>query len=151
MCKLFLFSHNTQMTSLVTLFLACFDSATNELIYRNAGYNPPLLHTQRGGEELLSWLPPTGAAIGLVEEFQFEAESVNLLPGDVLVLHTDGITEAMDFRGEAFGRERLAELARQGSDLAAQDLVWNVRQRLQVFTQGRPLADDTTLIVCKVN
>lgn len=145
-----LFSHNIQMTSFVTLFLARFDSATNGLTYSNAGHNPPLLHTQRNGEELLSWLPPTGAAIGLVEEFQFEAETVNLLPGDVLVLYTDGITEAMDPQGEEFGRERLAELVRQGSGWTAQELVWNVRQRLQEFTQGQPLADDTTLIVGKV-
>jgi sigma-B regulation protein RsbU (phosphoserine phosphatase) len=146
-----LFSHNIQMVSFVTLFLARFDSATSELTYCNAGHNPPLHRTQRNGEELLSWLPPTGAAIGLVEEFQYGAETVNLLPGDVLLLYTDGITEAMDPRGEAFGRERLAELVRQGPDWTAQELVWNVRHGLQEFTQGRPLADDTTLIVCKVD
>lgn len=146
-----LFSHNIHMTSFVTLFLARFDSQTCDLSYCNAGHNPPLLLTRSYGKELLSWLRPTGAAIGLVEEFEFEAETVNLAPGDLLLLYTDGVTEAMDPQGREFGKDRLAELVRYGSHWSAQELVWNLRQRLEEFTQGQPLADDTTLIVCKVN
>jgi len=146
-----LFSHNIHMTSFVTLFLARFDSQTYELTYCNAGHNPPLLHTRFNGTELLSWLRPTGAAIGLVEEFQFGTETVNLAPGDVLLLYTDGVTEAMNPQGEEFGQGRLAELVRRGSHRSAQELVQNVRYRLQEFTHGQPLADDTTLIVCKVD
>lgn len=146
-----LFSHNVRMTSFVTLFLARFDPRTYELTYCNAGHNPPLLRTQSNGNDLLFWLRPTGAAIGLVEEFQFETETVTLEPGDVLALYTDGIIEAMDPQGEEFGQDRLAELVREGAHWSPQELVWSVRQRLQEFTQGQPFADDTTLIVCKVN
>lgn len=146
-----LFSHNIHMTSFVTLFLARFDPRTYDLTYCNAGHNPPLLRTRSSGKERLSWLRPTGAAIGLVEEFRFGTETVNLVPGDVLVLYTDGITEAMDPQGEEFGQDRLVELVRSGSDWPAQELVQNVRYRLQEFTQGQPFADDITLIVCKVN
>ncbi len=146
-----LFSHNIHMTSFVTLFLARFDSQTHDLTYCNAGHNPPLLRTRSNGQELLSWLSPTGAAIGLAEEFQFGTETVNLAPGDVLVLYTDGIIEAMNPKGEDFGQERLAELVRNGADWSAQELVWNVRTQLQEFTQGQPLADDTTIIVCRIN
>ena len=146
-----LFSHNIHMTSFVTLFLAHFDPQTYVLTYCSAGHNPPLLYSRSSGKEQISWLRPTGAAIGLVEEFQFGAETVNLVPGDILVLYTDGITEAMDPQGEEFGQGRLAELVRQGTHRPAQELVRNVRQRLQEFTQGEPFADDTTLIVCKVN
>ncbi len=145
-----LFSHNIHMTSFVTLFLAHFDSQTYDLTYCNAGHNPPLLRTRFNGTEMFSWLRPTGAAIGLVEEFQFEAETVKLVPGDVLLLYTDGITEAMNPQGEAFGQERLVQLVRHGSHWSAQELVWNVRRQLQEFTQGQPMADDTTMIVCKV-
>jgi sigma-B regulation protein RsbU (phosphoserine phosphatase) len=139
------------MTSFVTLFLARFDPRTYELTYCNAGHNPPLLRSRANGEELLSWLRPTGAAIGLVEEFQFGTESVTLEPRDVLVLYTDGIIEAMDPQGEEFGQDRLAELVRQGAHWPAQELVWHVRHRLQEFIQGEAFADDITLIVCKVN
>jgi sigma-B regulation protein RsbU (phosphoserine phosphatase) len=144
-----LFCHNIRMTSFVSLFLARFDPQTRELAYCNAGHNPPLLHTQSNGRTLLSWLHPTGAAIGLVEGFQFGTETVTLAPGDVLVLYTDGVTEAMDLQLEEFGRERLAELVRRGAHQSAQELVRDVRVGLQEFTQGEPLADDTTLVVCK--
>jgi len=146
-----LFSHNIHMTSFVTLFLARFDPQTYELTYANAGHNPPLHLTRSDGGEILSWLRPTGAAIGLVEEFQFEAERVNLAPGDIVLLYTDGITEAMNPQGEQFGRQQLADLVRHGPQGSAQELVRNLRIRLQDFTQGQPAADDTTVIVCKVN
>jgi sigma-B regulation protein RsbU (phosphoserine phosphatase) len=146
-----LFSHNIHMTSFVTLFLGRFDPQTYTLTYCSAGHNPPLLYRRSGEQEQLSWLRPTGAAIGLVEEFQFGTETVNLLPGDILVLYTDGITEAMDLQGEEFGQGRLVELVRQGSHWGAQELVSSLRQRLQEFTQGQPFADDTTLIICRVS
>ncbi len=146
-----LFSHNIHMTSFVTLFLARFDPQTYELTYSNAGHNPPLHLARSSDNEILSWLRPTGAAIGLVEEFQFEAERVKLVPGDVLLLYTDGVTEAMNPKGEQFGPQRLADLVRQGPHGSAQELVRNLRIRLQEFTQGQPVADDTTIIACKVN
>lgn len=146
-----LFSHNIRMTSFVSLFLARYDPQTHELTYSNAGHNPPLLRTRSNGPELFSWLHPTGAAIGLVEGAQFGTETVKLAPGDVLVLYTDGITEAMNPQGEEFGPERLADLAQHGLYGSAQDLVRSVRQQLGEFTHGRPLADDTTMIVCRVS
>jgi sigma-B regulation protein RsbU (phosphoserine phosphatase) len=146
-----LFSHNVRMTSFVSLFLARFDPQTYDLTYCNAGHNPPLLWTRSNGADVLSWLHPTGAAIGLVEGAQFGSETVKLAPGDRLVLYTDGITEAMNPQGEEFGEARLAELVRYGLYGSAQELIWIVRQQLQEFTQGQPLADDTTMIVCQVN
>jgi sigma-B regulation protein RsbU (phosphoserine phosphatase) len=146
-----LFSHNIRMTSFVSLFLARFDPQTYNLTYCNAGHNPPLLRTRSNGAEVFSWLHPTGAAIGLVEGAQFGTEKVRLAPGDVLVLYTDGITEAMNPQGEEFGQERLVELVRYGRYGSAQELIWIVRHGLHEFTSGQPLADDTTLIVCQVN
>jgi sigma-B regulation protein RsbU (phosphoserine phosphatase) len=146
-----LFSHNIHMTSFVTLFLARFDSETYDLTYCNAGHNPPLLRTRTNGNEELSWLRPTGAAIGLAEGFLFGSETVNLTPGGVLLFYTDGITEAMNPQGELFGQDRLVELLRQGSHQSAQELVRNTRYQLQDFAHGRPFSDDTTIIVCKVD
>jgi sigma-B regulation protein RsbU (phosphoserine phosphatase) len=145
-----LFCHNVRMTTFVTLFVARFDSHTRKLTYCSAGHNPPLLfRSQSNGKEPLSWLRPTGAAIGLVEEFQFGTEDVTLAPGDVLLLYTDGVTEAVNAREEQFGQERLSELVRRGSRRSAQELVREVRHRLQEFTYGQALADDATIIACK--
>jgi len=146
-----LFCHNIHLTKFVTLFLARFDSQTPTLTYCNAGHNPPLLFRARSnGKEPLSWLGPTGAAIGLVEEFPFGAETVTLEPGDILMLYTDGVTEAINPQEEEFGQERLAELVRQNSDRPAQELIRAVRHRLQEFSNGQPLADDITIVACKI-
>ena len=146
-----LFCHNIRLSNFVTLFLGRFDPQTRRLTYCNAGHNPPLLfHQPSNGRESISWLQPTGAAIGLVEEFQFGIESVTLAPGDILLLYTDGVTEAFSPQEEEFGPERLAEIIRQGSTLSAPDLVQEVRHRLHEFTDGQPLVDDTTIVVYKI-
>jgi sigma-B regulation protein RsbU (phosphoserine phosphatase) len=147
-----LFCHNIHLSKFVTLFLARFDPQTLSLTYCNAGHNPPLLFRDRSnGKQPLSWLPPTGAAIGLVAEPQFGAETVTLAPGDILMLYTDGVTEATNPQKEEFGQERLAELVRESSDWSAQELVREVRHRLEQFTHGRPLSDDTTIVACKTD
>jgi sigma-B regulation protein RsbU (phosphoserine phosphatase) len=147
-----LFCHNIHLTSFVTLFVARFDPQTQRLIYCNAGHNPPLLFRPRpNGGAPLAWLNPTGAAIGLVEEFHFEEESISLVPDDMLLLYTDGVTEAINPQEEEFGQERLAELVRQGASGSTQELIQVVRQGLQEFTHGQPPLDDTTMVAGKRN
>jgi sigma-B regulation protein RsbU (phosphoserine phosphatase) len=142
-----IFHHNIHLTKFVTLFLARYDPKTRSLTYSNAGHNPPLLYrSQSNGTGPLSWLAPTGAAIGLVENTQFGEETVILAPGDTLLLYTDGVTEARNPQKEEFGQERLVELVRQGSNRSAQALVREVRNGLEAFTDGQPLADDTTIV-----
>jgi sigma-B regulation protein RsbU (phosphoserine phosphatase) len=155
-----LFYHNIRLTRFVTLFLARFDSATRTLTYCNAGHNPPLLYRAHkdlavlrnlpGLDSEIAWLGPTGAAIGLVEAFQFGEENVTLEPGDVLLFYTDGVTEAINAQEEEFGPERLVELVRQGAGLSPQELVRAVRLGLQEFINGQPLADDTTIIAGQI-
>lgn len=146
-----LFCHNIHFTTFVTLFLGSFDPAAHTLTYSSAGHNPPLIfRKQESAGDPISWLRPTGAAIGLVEESQFTAETVSLSPGDILLLYTDGVTEAMNLQQEQFGTERLAAFIRQESSLSAKDLVRALRNVLQEFTGGQPFADDTTIVACKI-
>lgn len=145
-----LFCHNIHLTKFVTLFLARFDPQTHRLTYCNAGHNPPILfRAQPNGQESLVYLQPTGAAIGLVEEFEFGVETVSLRPGDVLLLYTDGVTEAINPQEEEFGQERLAQLVSQSLGWSAQELVGRVRSRLQEFSHNQPLLDDTTIVAGK--
>jgi sigma-B regulation protein RsbU (phosphoserine phosphatase) len=145
------FYHNVQVTTFVTLFLGQFDPATRTLTYSNAGHNPPLvLRREADGQEPVAWLKPTGAAIGLIEGFQSGLDSVTLAPGDILLLYTDGVTEAANPQKEEFGRDRLAALVRRAAGHSAGELVQALRTALQQFTHDRPFADDTTVIVCKV-
>jgi sigma-B regulation protein RsbU (phosphoserine phosphatase) len=143
--------HNVRMTQFMTMFLGRYDPATRILTYANAGHNPPLLYRPQGnGGDPFTWLQPTGAAIGLIEQSEFKTESIALQPGDVLLLYTDGVTDARNPQGEDFGAARLAELVRQISNLSAQDLLRELRLRLQDFTRNRPIEDDTTIIVGKI-
>ena len=139
------FCHNVHFTTFVTLFLGRLEPATHALTYCNAGHNAPLLW-QAGRA---AWLAPTGAAIGLVEDSRAAAESASLAPGDVLLLYTDGVTEARNRQAEQFGSDRLAALVREHTALSAPELVQALRQQLHVFADGQPLADDTTVVACK--
>jgi sigma-B regulation protein RsbU (phosphoserine phosphatase) len=95
-------------------------------------------------------LRPTGAAIGLVEEAEFAEKTIELQKEDLLVLYTDGITEAVNLQNQEFGRERLETLIRQVEHLPVKEVIQKIRLSLEEFTEGKPLADDTTLVICKI-
>jgi sigma-B regulation protein RsbU (phosphoserine phosphatase) len=144
------FYHNIHLTTFVTLFLARFDPASGSLTYSNAGHNPPLVvRPQANGSDPI-WLSPTGSAIGLVETFHINAATVILAPGDLLLLYTDGVTEAINQREEQFGRERLADVIRHQDGLSARDLIQALRQALESHIAGQALADDITIIAGKM-
>ena len=146
-----LFCHNTQLIKFITLFLAHFDSATQTLTYCNAGHNPPVLLARSQGKEpgAVRWLKPTGAAIGLAESFSFGNESVELSPGDVLVLYTDGLTETRNSEEEEFSEHRLAEVVQRHFAVKSQELIAEIRLALHHFAGHRPLDDDMTMVVVK--
>jgi serine phosphatase RsbU (regulator of sigma subunit) len=84
--------------------------------------------------------------VGLVEEFNISENVIPLASGDVMVLYTDGVTEAFNSQGEFFGPQRLARIIQQGFRLPAQELVRTVRDGLLQFTQRQALDDDTTIV-----
>jgi sigma-B regulation protein RsbU (phosphoserine phosphatase) len=143
-----LYIHNIRFTTFVTIFFGRLDLDARKLTYASAGHNAAFLLRRSKKQEL--WLGPTGAAIGLLEEFKIQAREVLLEHEDVLLLYTDGITEATNLREEEFGQERLAGIIRQDAGLPAERLIQKTLQELNDFTEGRPLMDDTTLMVCKV-
>jgi sigma-B regulation protein RsbU (phosphoserine phosphatase) len=143
--------HNVRFTTFVTLFLAAYEPATQTLTYCNAGHNPPLLY--RAGDsnvDPLRWLSTTGAAIGLIENAKYEEAQVHLEPGDILLLYTDGVTEAANRAGEFFEWERLAEVVQRESRAPAAALVKSLRQALEDFIGDRNLEDDTTILACRI-
>jgi sigma-B regulation protein RsbU (phosphoserine phosphatase) len=146
-----LFIHNIRFETFVTFFIGAFDSSTKTLTFCNAGHQPPLiLRKTKSKEGSLVMLHPTGAAIGLIEEAEFGENTIELQNGDLLVLYTDGVTEAFNLQNHEFGRERLTVLSRQVNTLPVKEIVQEIRQALEEFSEGKPLADDTTLVVCKI-
>ncbi|MDZ7290193.1 MAG: PP2C family protein-serine/threonine phosphatase [candidate division KSB1 bacterium] len=145
-----LFCHNIHLIKFITLFLGSFDPETRVLKYCNAGHNPPLLFRRDAkGPHQGQWLQPTGAAIGLAESFTFGMDTVVLSPGDILVLYTDGVTEAMNSNREEFGEARIVDLVRQNADMSAGELILALRLALREFTGVQSYTDDLTVMVAK--
>ena len=146
-----LFIHNTRFDTFVTFFIGAFDSSKKSLKYCNAGQQPPLvLRKTKSKEKSVILLGPTGAAIGLVENAEFEERTIDLQEGDLLVLYTDGITEAMNTHDQQFGRERLETLVQRVEHMPVKEVIQKIRLSLEEFSEGKPLADDTTIMICRV-
>jgi sigma-B regulation protein RsbU (phosphoserine phosphatase) len=142
-----IFNHNIHFTTFVTLFLGAFDPSTRKFTYSNAGHNPPLwMHRSDGRPGSVDWLAPTGAAIGLVEDFTISEGAIPFTSDDILLLYTDGVTEAVNPQTEEFGQARLSALVCQAAHLSAQELVHRLRQELETFTSSQGLSDDATII-----
>lgn len=140
--------HNIRFTTFVTVFLARYDAGNRTLTYVNSGHNPPAVFRRNGLS--IEWLTRTAPAIGLAEEYFPRTGTVKFLDGDVLLLYTDGVTEAFNNDMEQFGQERLAEFIQNAAELTASDMLQVVRQGISAYSGDAPLADDLTLVALKV-
>ena len=130
----------------VTVFYGILDLATGTLTYCNAGHNPPcLLRAQNGGA--VQVLPKTGMALGVTEDVDWKQETVQLALGDVLLLYTDGITEAQNLREEFFGEKRLLEIMQANRGCSPQDTIDALIAEVLKFAGNAPQFDDITLMV----
>jgi len=127
------------------------DSANRTLTVARAGHEPPLL--VRGDKPSVEPIATKGMALGIDNGEQFdlaiEEKTVALQPNDVVVLFTDGVTEAMDAQGREFGREALLEALRVSASGSSQEIVDNVCERVKRFIGTHPPHDDMTLLVIK--
>jgi len=132
----------------VTLLVAEIDAQKRTLRYVNCGHNPALLfRTKTGTVSLMnSSCPP----IGLSPEEICELASEDLMTGDVLVLYTDGVTEAENRLGEEFGMKRLSATVLRSSSLSAEDLMISIYNAAADFC-GDDFNDDVTILVVKCN
>ncbi len=131
----------------ITLFAAVLHPPSGELFYCNAGHNPPLLLRATGEVEPLE---ATGVPLGIMREVHYEQRACRLKEGDVLVLFSDGVTEASAPGGDQeFGEQRLIATVRQNQEHPASDLIDAVNTELLSFTQGAPAADDITLVILR--
>jgi len=133
----------------VTAFYAIYDPARRQLVYSCAGHNPPQLKRCSLGR-IDSVEEVGGPPLGLFADVAYAQATLSLQPGDILVLYTDGVTEAMDSRNKQFGLEQLNSiLARCG--LGASELRDVILESLDRFTGGNAAHDDRTLLVAKIS
>jgi len=127
----------------ITFFMTVLDPATGELVFTNAGHNPPLLVRAAGGFETLAG---GGMILGILPKAVYQEARATLQPGDALILFSDGVTEASDPQGEEFGEARLAELVSSVRERPAAEIVDIINAAVAEFTQGAPAADDITVV-----
>lgn len=141
-----LFYENTADDRYATLFLAVYDDSSRQLEYANCGHNPPLLFHADGSVEQLT---STATVIGLSSDWDCTTRMVTLRPNDVLVIYTDGVTEASDPVGNEFGVGRLCETVRANLSLPPAELLTAIQQAVQEFSAGGEQSDDLTLVVAR--
>jgi sigma-B regulation protein RsbU (phosphoserine phosphatase) len=148
-----LFFENSGDASYATLFFADYDDSTRKLRYANCGHLPPILLRANAGAEgetpKVEWLIPTCTVMGLFEEWKCEIAEVQLAPGDMLILYTDGITEAENAEAEEFGAARLQDALASHRQLPVEPLLQTVVAAVQQFSGGGDQQDDITLVIAR--
>lgn len=129
----------------ITAFYGVLDPENGTLTYCNAGHNPPALIGQKRSEPLE--LTRTGMPIGIEEEARWGRKVVELLPGDALILYTDGVTEAQNIGGDFFGEARLLKAALECSEMNAFEIQANILTSIHDFAGEADQYDDITLMV----
>lgn len=132
----------------ITMFYMKYHAGTRQLLYANAGHNYPLL--LRHGAKDCEELDAEGLILGVKNEVIFEEKSLFLERGDLVLLYTDGITEAQNKDGEFFGVAQLADLFVRHRDSTPQNIIDTVVKSLRNFCQSNSFADDISMVVLKI-
>ncbi|WP_045227154.1 SpoIIE family protein phosphatase [Methyloterricola oryzae] len=132
----------------ISMFYMKFNRDTRRLSYANAGHNRPLL--LRAGEAKCRELDADGLILGVKKDVAFEENSTILNKGDLLLLYTDGITEAQNTEGDFFGVKRLNELLIAHAEDAPQEIIASIAAEVRRFNAGEFFSDDVTMVVLKV-
>jgi serine phosphatase RsbU (regulator of sigma subunit) len=130
----------------VTVFYGQLTSA-KRLTYCNAGHNAPFLVTADGVQRLETG----GTVVGLFDVSQYESGSVAVQAGDILVVFSDGVTEAVDASGEEFGDERLAACLVGARDRSAAEVLSTIQKSVSAFAGSEPARDDMTVMVLRIS
>jgi serine phosphatase RsbU (regulator of sigma subunit) len=131
----------------VTAFYAVLEPNTGRVRYVNAGHNPPILISNQKGKGV-DRLQSTGMALGVMGEMIWKQKVTRLLPGDLLVMYTDGVTDAQDPHGQFYGEQRLLQVIRR-CNCSAQETLEIILEDVDHFTGSTPQADDITLLVVR--
>ncbi len=138
--------NNTDMNKYATLFYAVLDSAENKIFYCNAGHNEPIL---MDNNKNVKRIKEGGIVVGVMPDYPYIEKSVEFQQGEMFVLYSDGITEAMTKAEEEFGEERLIELIKNNMNASAEELIEIILKVVNDFAGDVPQMDDMTIVVLK--
>lgn len=148
------FSESNELSMFVTLFVARLDLKTGHMDYCNAGHNPILIIPPDDEPYFLH--SKANIAIGLMPNFKYESEQIDLKQGTRIIAYTDGVTEAEKADQSQYGEERLMAWAKgvvetcHGASLQEKDIVENLYHSVHAFTEGNAQNDDITIVSLKL-
>ena len=131
----------------VTMLIMLVDPVGRRVHYIRAGHNPPLMTTRKGNPNLLD--SGGGPPVGLFSQLRFKREISDIEPGSIVVIYTDGVSEAQNCRDEQFGVDRLSGVITATRATSAATIHSSIRSALRDFVADEPTHDDSTLIVLK--
>jgi sigma-B regulation protein RsbU (phosphoserine phosphatase) len=131
----------------VTVFYAEMDPVTRSFTYVNSGHNPPFWY--RAGQNQVDELSPTGAVLGIKESLQCRQQEIAIEPGDLILLYTDGITEAFNEEEQEFGDDRLKKILIENAKESPEKILNEIHSTLDVFVGAAPQSDDRTIVLVK--
>ena len=137
-------SRDNKAYMFITIFLGILNTVTGELIYTNAGHNPSLIRRAKGAVERLD--PLHGPVVGAKKGLAYKEDSVSVSEGDVLLMYTDGVTEARNRAEEFFEEQRLTDLFSTGEFDSAEAVVETTVSKVKQFEDGADQFDDITVM-----
>jgi phosphoserine phosphatase RsbU/P len=144
----FFYQDLTNAELFITMFYLKYHPSTRNLVYASAGHNPPLIC--RFGTFSCERLDAEGMILGIKTGIVFEEKQVELNHGDILLLYTDGITEAENREGMFFGEERLCTILHENSLLSPQELIQVLLDQVRIFSGMQNFKDDVSLVILKI-
>jgi sigma-B regulation protein RsbU (phosphoserine phosphatase) len=138
--------HSTAPNKFATLFYGILNSSTHEITYCNAGHNDQYLITI---DQNIIKLTIGGIVVGIMPEIPFEEASVNINPGEMVVLYSDGITEAMNSNEEEFDTDRLTNILIKNRGESAEKIIEIILNEVDNFAGNVAPMDDKTIVVIK--
>jgi sigma-B regulation protein RsbU (phosphoserine phosphatase) len=142
----YLLWESIESNQFVTAFYGVLDATNRTLAYANAGHNPPLLMDAEGNARFDE---RGGVPLGMFRDSRYYEHYLTIPPGELLVLYTDGVTEAENPAGEEYGLDHLVEAVRRGRHLSARKLIDAIHQDVIAWTDGRGATDDVTFFIVK--
>jgi sigma-B regulation protein RsbU (phosphoserine phosphatase) len=144
-----LLHESTSAEKFVTLFYGILDSTRHELVFCNAGHDNPFILTGKGVKKNLLRLKTGGIVLSIMEYFPYEEEIVALRLGDLLIIYSDGIAEAMNEHHEQFGEDRIATIIKKYHHNSANEILEKIILEAKKHAGSWPQSDDMTIVVVK--
>lgn len=147
-----LFYENSKRGTFISMIYGMYDNTNRTFQFARAGHNP--LIVVRGYDKSVEMIESKGLAIGMIADKRFEevleCKSITLKQNDLIILYTDGYTEAMNYGNRLYGDQRLLDVVKKNADKSAQEMLDAINRDVRGFIGERPASDDMTMIVMRI-